>query len=306
MSAPPSRRPTLIDAESEKSGDLDRPKMNGRKDLSKSIMVPLAIVVALSTIVGAWMVVRLSIHSKAEAVLLDDKRSLAVKDSTPIPENRSEEVFVAATPASIMEARPDPTTPARTPEEKQKSVSIDRTPAKAEPMPTAILSPPTEPEVVEAIPPESAIAESTPVPQPSISAASPVTIREVNRAEEVVPEPPQSRSMDGGPGITAFGTLNPMRQTGVKREIWDRTAEAQPVESRSVDPPDSEVTERQLNEIYTKVRSRLGTLAKQKLKLEELKWLRQRESINSHSDAFVAFTQERIRVLNDMQPENER
>jgi hypothetical protein len=306
MSAPPSRRPNVIDAESEKSGDRDRPKMNGRKGHSKSIIVSLAIVVALSTIVGAWTVVRLSIHSKAQAVLVDDKRSLAVKDSTPIAENRDGERFVAATPAPIIEARPDPTTLARNPEEKQESVSIDRTPAKAEPMPTARLSPPIEPEVLEAIPPERAMAESTPTPQSSNSAAPPVTTSEVRRAEQVVPEAPESRSTDAAPGITAFGTLDPMRQTGVKREIWDRPAEAQPVESRSVGPPDSEVTERQLNEVYTKVRSRLGTLAKQKLKLEELKWLRERETINSHSDAFVAFTQERIRVLNAMRPDNER
>src|ERR1700726_2897068 len=171
MSAPPSRRPNLIDAESAKPADLHRAKINARKGLSKTIIVYLTIVVSLSTIVGAWIVVRLSIHSKAEGVLVDPKQYLAVKDLTPIPEKRNEEVFVAATPAPIVEARPDPTTPARTPEQKEESVSIDRTPPKPEPMPTAILGPPAEPEVLEPIPPEPAMAESTPAPQSSNSAA---------------------------------------------------------------------------------------------------------------------------------------
>ena len=118
------------------------------------------------------------------------------------------------------------------------------------------------------------------------------------------PDTPESSPTDAAPGITAFGTFDSTHRT--KSQLWAPKPAAQPVFKRSVDPPDYAVTERQLNEVYTDVRSRLGNAAKEKLKVEELKWLREREAINDDLDAFVAFIQERIRVLNDMLSATER
>src|ERR1700693_87088 len=109
---------------SAKLADLDRPKPNAKKGFSKISIFSFAVVVALSTIGGAWMVVRLSIHSKAQGDSVDANANRAMKKFTPVAENRDEEMLIATTPAPIIEARPDPTTPAQIPEEKQESGSL--------------------------------------------------------------------------------------------------------------------------------------------------------------------------------------
>jgi hypothetical protein len=80
MSVPPSQSSNLAVTENVKKADLDQSKTNGRKDPSKLVIVLVAMVVALSTIGGAWMVVKWSIDSKTQAYWLAVKRDLVMKD----------------------------------------------------------------------------------------------------------------------------------------------------------------------------------------------------------------------------------
>jgi hypothetical protein len=307
MSATPSHGLKLPDAKSEELADLDRPEAKVKRSLSKISIVSCAILVAMSTIGGAWMVVRFTIDPKAQSGSADSKRYSAAKKVIPIAKNRDEEIVAAATPAPIVEAKPEPKSPNQIPEEKQESGSLDRQFPTGESMSTpSNLEPANEPKVRAVMPSDHPFVESTPVPETPNSAEPQATAVELRPAEQVEPEPPESSPTDAVSTITGFRTLNRTRGTGLRTEIWDRPAEAHPLGKRSAGHSDYGVTERQLNEVYTKVRSGLGTSARQKLKVEELKWLREREAIGNNSDAFVAFTQDRIRVLNDMLPDSER
>jgi hypothetical protein len=307
MSATASKNPKLPDAESSKLAGPVRPKTNAKRSLAKISIFSCAIIVAMSAIGGAWMVVQFSVHPKVQGESADSKRYRAVKESKRIAKNRDEEIVVATTPVPIVEARPDPTTPGQIPEEKQESGSLDRPPPRGEPMSTpSMLAASNEPEVRAVMARDHPLVEPTPVPETSSSAEPHATSFELRRAEQVKSEPPKSSPTDAVPTMTGFGTLNGTRGTGLRPEIWDPPAEAHPLDKRSADHSDYEVTERQLNEVYTRVKSELGTSARQKLKVEELKWLREREAIGNNSAAFVAFTEDRIRVLRDMLPDNER
>jgi hypothetical protein len=141
---------------------------------------------------------------------------------------------------------------------------------------------PKEPVVRALMPSDHPLVDSTSVPETSNSAEPHATTFELRPAEQVEPEPPESSPTAAVPAITGFGRLNRTRGIGLSPEIWACTAEAHPPDKRSADHSDYGVSERQLNEVYTKLRSGLGTLARQKFKVEELKWLRKREAIGNN------------------------
>lgn len=116
-----------------------------------------------------------------------------------------------------------------------------------------------------------------------------------------------SGSVAAAPAIVAGGTLDIESGRATQKTIFQTPGEQQPALSkRSIDRSDYTFTERRLNDVYTEVRSRLGKVAKEQLKQEELNWLRQRDAKKNNMGAFVAFTQQRIRVLEDMLSATER
>jgi hypothetical protein len=80
MSAPPLQSSNVTVTENAKKADLDQSKTNGGNGPSKLVIVLVAMVVALATIVGAWMVVKWSIDCKTQAYWLAVKRDLVMKD----------------------------------------------------------------------------------------------------------------------------------------------------------------------------------------------------------------------------------
>jgi hypothetical protein len=171
MSAPPSQSPNLDVTENAKKADLDK-KRNGKKGTSKFVIVLIAMVVALSTIGGAWMVVGLSIHSKVQADWLAAMRHMVTKDvGKPLP-------LVS----------PDPTAPDRsiTPGPLSDAIPAPATSAPAPEVPPATPAPTPEatPEVPEAIP---EVPEAT----PEVRRAMPAQTLEVRRAM-TVPTPTAS------------------------------------------------------------------------------------------------------------------
>ena len=118
MSATASKSSNLPAKKSAKTDDIDGSKANGREGPSKIIIVSLAMVVGLLTILGAWMVVKLSIDSKAQAYWLAAKRDLVMKDFGKVfgfasPDPKTTASVTASSPAA------NGNEDTRTPEQKQ-------------------------------------------------------------------------------------------------------------------------------------------------------------------------------------------
>jgi hypothetical protein len=115
-----------------------------KKVPSKLVIVLVAIVVALSTIGGAWMVVGLSIHSKVQADWLAAMRHMVTKDvEKPLPLVRPDPTAPdrSITPDPLSDAIPAPANSAPAPEVRP-----------ATPAPTPEVRPEATPEVPEATP----------------------------------------------------------------------------------------------------------------------------------------------------------
>jgi hypothetical protein len=182
MSAPPSQSPNLPVTENAKKTDLDQSRTNGRRGPSKIIIVILAVVVALLTIGGAWMVVQLSIYSEAQTDWLTAMRRPVTRDfgkALPLasPDPKTPEPTIQPTPGPNSDARAAPTNSAPTPQVQPASPIATPEVRLAAPVATPevrLAAPVATPEVRRAMPvatPEVRLA--MPVATPASSSPQP-------------------------------------------------------------------------------------------------------------------------------------
>jgi hypothetical protein len=193
MSAPPSQSSNLAVTENAKKADLHQSKRNWKKGPSRLIIVLVAMVAALSTIGGAWMVVGLSIHCKVQGDWLAALRHTVTKDNgkplplvSPDPAGPERSI----TPGPISDAIPAHANSAPAPEVRT-----------ATPAPT----PKVRPEVSEVRP---EVPEAT----PEVRRAMPVQTHEVRRAMPV-PTPTSSSTQPDPPSdsdLAFISSINKM------------------------------------------------------------------------------------------------